>query len=727
MAPRAEATIAAAAPDVKAAQERVEALRTAVADARGAAEAELQRHAAATNLATEARVPLEAAEHEVQRLGAEARALGNLLRPDGSDLWPPLIDALKVEPGFEAALAAALGDDLNAPLDEAAPQHWRDLGLLASVPELPAGIALANFVDAPPHLARRLAFTAVVTEEEGRASQKALLPGQRLVSKRGDLWRWDGFSVSAEAPSQAALRLEQRNRLQALEQGLGESRTLRSSAFAIYSAAQAEAAELSELARGAERQLRMFESELIAAQDEAAKAARLAAERATRLAGLDAELRSLGTTQENARRAAHAAIEALNALPDASHLATRLAEAREIAADARSTVSDARAGLETMRREALARSQRLTVLAEDIARWSSRRGAAAQQIAELNNRLAEMTGELTALEAAPIDIAARRSRLQDAIDVAERARKEAADARAEAENLLAEADKFAKATDHALTEAREERAGAEARAESAAARLAELARRVRDELSATPAELAERAEIKAGAELPDAESAEKKVERLKAEREQLGGVNLRAEEEAHEQEQRLQSLTADRTDLDGAIQRLRRGIQTLNREGRERLLESFGKVNANFERLFKELFQGGEARLTFTESEDPLEAGLEILAKPPGKKLTTLSLLSGGEQALTAIALIFAVFLVNPAPICVLDEVDAPLDDANVDRFCRLLDEMTRMADTRYLIISHHALTMSRMDRLFGVTMAERGVSQLVSVSLSEAERVIAA
>ena len=217
------------------------------------------------------------------------------------------------------------------------------------------------------------------------------------------------------------------------------------------------------------------------------------------------------------------------------------------------------------------------------------------------------------------------------------------------------------------------------------------------------------------------------MEKLKAEREQLGGVNLRAETEAAEQEQRLEMLTADRADLEGAIERLRRGIQTLNREGRERLLQSFDKVNTNFERLFKELFQGGEARLTFTESEDPLEAGLEILARPPGKKLTTLSLLSGGEQALTAIALIFAVFLVNPAPICVLDEVDAPLDDANVDRFCRLLDEMTRLAETRYLIITHHALTMSRMDRLFGVTMMERGVSQLVSVSLAEAERVVAA
>jgi chromosome segregation protein len=206
----------------------------------------------------------------------------------------------------------------------------------------------------------------------------------------------------------------------------------------------------------------------------------------------------------------------------------------------------------------------------------------------------------------------------------------------------------------------------------------------------------------------------------------LGGVNLRAEEEAAEQEARMTTLTNDRDDLNGAIERLRRGIQSLNREGRERLLASFEKVNSNFQTLFTKLFEGGEARLTFTESEDPLEAGLEIFARPPGKRLQSLGLLSGGEQALTAMALIFAVFMVNPAPVCVLDEVDAPLDDANVERFCKMLDQIKEMSGTRFLVITHHALTMSRMDRLFGVTMAERGVSQLVSVSLAEAEKVAA-
>jgi chromosome segregation protein len=278
-----------------------------------------------------------------------------------------------------------------------------------------------------------------------------------------------------------------------------------------------------------------------------------------------------------------------------------------------------------------------------------------------------------------------------------------------------------------LAEAREERAACAARSDAALNRRDELERRVHDELNASPGDLAARAEADEQSQFRPIEEIERRVEKLKGEREQLGGVNLRVEEETQEQENRLQALTTERDDLDGAIQRLKRGIQTLNREGRERLLESFEKVGQNFERLFTELFQGGEARLTLVDSEEPLESGLEILARPPGKKLTTLSLLSGGEQALTAIALIFAVFLVNPAPICVLDEVDAPLDDANIDRFCRLLDEMRRITETRYLIITHHPLTMSRMDRLFGVTMAERGVSRLVSVSLAEADRVIAA
>jgi chromosome segregation protein len=726
--PRAAAEASAEElPDIEATEERAEAARVAAQAARSALASAEERLAEASDAEATARVPFESAEHEVQRLAAEARALANLLRPGVSDLWPPLIDSLKVQPGYEAALAAALGDELNAPLDEAAPHHWRHLGELDSPPPLPAGAPLADFVGAPLALSRRLALTGVVSVEDGRRYQSDLRPGQRLVSQRGDVWRWDGYTASADAPSQAAARLEQRNLLESLEEQLKLAKRIRDQARADHAAAHERSSAAAESVRAAARELRESEDAQLATQGESALAARAVAERTVRLASVEAEIKSLDQAGENARRTAQSAAEALSALPDANALSETLEHARGAAIEARGLSAEARSTLDALRNEVSMRGQRLSAIKDDSARWTGRRDAAARQIAALEERVAAMTQELGVVEAAPAEIAQRRIGLLDAISNADGARKTAADARAEAESRLAEADRAAKATDHALAEAREERAGSEARSESAAQRLDELRRRVRDELAVTPDELEERAELKGGAELPELEYAEKRVEKLKAEREQLGGVNLRAEAEAAEQEQRLQMLTADRSDLEGAIERLRRGIQTLNREGRERLLQSFDKVNTNFERLFKELFQGGEARLTFTESEDPLEAGLEILARPPGKKLTTLSLLSGGEQALTAIALIFAVFLVNPAPICVLDEVDAPLDDANVDRFCRLLDEMTRLAETRYLIITHHALTMSRMDRLFGVTMTERGVSQLVSVSLAEAERVVAA
>tara|TARA_R110000737_G_scaffold265649_1_gene273367 strand:+ start:363 stop:1130 length:768 start_codon:yes stop_codon:yes gene_type:complete len=251
------------------------------------------------------------------------------------------------------------------------------------------------------------------------------------------------------------------------------------------------------------------------------------------------------------------------------------------------------------------------------------------------------------------------------------------------------------------------------------------AERIAEAQEMTPKQLLESLDIEVE-KMPASEQIEADVNRLKRQREALGAVNLRAEEDAKEVREEHDTLVSEKADLEEAIRALRNGISGLNREGRERLLTAFEQVNSNFSLLFRHLFNGGEANLVLVESEDPLDAGLEIMCQPPGKKLSTLSLLSGGEQTLTAMALIFAVFLANPAPICVLDEVDAPLDDANVTRFCDLLDEMCRRTDTRFLIITHHAVTMARMDRLFGVTMQEQGVSQLVSVDLKKAEQMVA-
>jgi chromosome segregation protein len=311
--------------------------------------------------------------------------------------------------------------------------------------------------------------------------------------------------------------------------------------------------------------------------------------------------------------------------------------------------------------------------------------------------------------------------LSTEVERAEIARREAAERLAQGEATLAGADRDARAALEAASAAREELARAEERAEAAKRRLADVGREIREVLEIDPDGLTELAGLKPGAALPETSEIEATLERLRRERERLGAVNLRAEEELREVEAQHGKLTAERDDLNAAIHKLRLGIQSLNREARERLLASFITVNQHFQHLFAKLFGGGAAELKLIESDDPLEAGLEIFAKPPGKKPSTLSLLSGGEQALTALALIFAVFLTNPAPICVLDEVDAPLDDHNVERFCDLLDEMTKSTDTRFVIITHNPITMARMNRLFGVTMAERGVSQLVSVDLEAA------
>ncbi|HEY1614100.1 MAG TPA: chromosome segregation protein SMC [Rhizomicrobium sp.] len=719
---------AAQLPDVQVSTAEAEAARAHAAETRAARESARLLLGDAESSEAAARVPLEAAERESQRLGAEAKALADLLRPQGADLWPPLIDAVTVQSGYEAAFAAALGDDLESPLDEAAPSHWRDLGTARSFVSLPGEArALREFVKAPAALARRLAMTGVVAPERGQALQPLLQPGQRLVSPRGDLWRWDGYAMSADVPSAGALRLAQRNRLSALEDEITRAREHRAERFAHYSATRGHAEEARNAVRLAEQSEQRAQQAFNAAQDAAARAARLAAERSAQLASFEAEIRRLSAARDAAAEAARQAEEALTELGDGATLSESVTTAKGTAADARSAHIEARTTLESLRREGAARAERLGGLANERARWQSRKDAALQKMAELGSRLEELRGELAVLEAAPEALAEKRIALLDQIAGAEQARAHAADARATAESRLMAADRAAKIADAALGTAREERARAEAMAQSAEGRLVELRQRIRDELDIDPSELPARAEIAERDELPPLDHAEKRVEKLKQEREQLGGVNLRAEEEAAEHAQRLETMQTDRADLDGAIQRLRRGIQSLNREGRERLLESFEKVNTNFQLLFTKLFEGGEARLTFTESEDPLEAGLEIFARPPGKRLQSLSLLSGGEQALTALALIFAVFLVNPAPVCVLDEVDAPLDDANVERFCNLLDEMTRLTETRFLVITHHALTMSRMHRLFGVTMAERGVSQLVSVTLTEAEQVIAA
>jgi chromosome segregation protein len=413
-------------------------------------------------------------------------------------------------------------------------------------------------------------------------------------------------------------------------------------------------------------------------------------------------------------------------MPDLSERREKAQAQRGQLAESRGQFASLRAAHDRLLREAELRRERLQVAGDEAGTWTRRQEGARHQIDALTARESASVAESDRLQRRPGEIEAQRMTLLGVIAEAEQNRRAAADRLAEAEGAQSAASKALKEAEAALHEMREERVRLEGNLSQANAGLEALRHRARERLDCVPEEALALSQHDPSSEMPDRDAIESKLERLIRERENMGPVNLRAEAEAAELDQQITGLQTERSDLVAAIARLRQGIASLNREGRERLLAAFEHVNTHFEQLFVRLFGGGRAHLALTESEDPLEAGLEIMASPPGKRLQVLSLLSGGEQALTALALLFAVFLTNPAPICVLDEVDAPLDDANVDRFCNLVEEIAKSSQTRFLIITHHRLTMARMDRLFGVTMAERGISQLVSVDLQKAERLAA-
>jgi chromosome segregation protein len=699
--------------------------QAAVAEAEAAAVRAEAAHSAARQGLDAARGPLAEAERRAQRLDAEAKTLAKLLHIDTKNLWPAVIDDLTVDKGYEAALGAALGDDLEAPIDPSAPMRWAGAAVDPGDPALPDGAqALAEHVQAPPELARRLKQIGVIGREQAALLAVQLKPGQRLVSLEGDLWRWDGFSVSANAPTGAARRLAGKNRLADIEAELDGLRREVESKQAAVTAAEAEVAAAAAADSTTRERWRALQHEAHAARERHAEAERQMGRNATRLSALAEATARLTASRDEAAAARAEAERALAALPRAGEIEARLTGVRGEVEGQRARLAEVRAEAQALAREAEISARRLDSIASERSAWSTRHDGAAAQIETLNARVEEARTERAGLEDAPHLFEEKRRALIGEIETAEAARRGAADELALSENALAEADRAARAALEAMGLAREEAARAEERFQGANRRLADVGHEIREMLEVEPTEVAHLAGIEADKALPEVAAVEATLERLRRERERLGAVNLRAEEELTEVTTQHGSLSTERDDLVEAIKRLRQGIQNLNREARERLLSSFELVNNHFKHLFTELFGGGTAELQLIEHEDPLEAGLEIIAKPPGKKPATLSLLSGGEQALTALALIFAVFLTNPAPICVLDEVDAPLDDHNIERFCDLLDEMTRSTETRFVIITHNPITMARMNRLYGVTMAERGVSQLVSVDLEDAVKL---
>jgi chromosome segregation protein len=713
--------------DIAQAQEKLEAIEERQLEQEEAIEMAENKRQEARHTVQTALEHLREREAVLAKLEAEEDALAELLDPNDDKGGKPILDDMLVDAGYETALGAALGDDLSAPCANDAPLHWQKLDKLSSPQPLPHAIAaLSDFTTAPPELTRRLCQIGVVASvEEAQALHNQLQPGQRLVTKEGGMWRWDGFVALPGAPSAAAVRLKQKNRLSEIRNSWEEARAKADEAEERLEQAKQGEAQADEAEKTLREDMRQTTSQLSQARNHLSDLQNKLASLQAKLDTLDETLVRLEQEDLETGTLLNDCQNQLASLPQGNEGREQLALLREELADKRNLLMDHQSAYERVKRDSENRQRRLGEIAEELTSWKNRSERALRHIEDLKMRKEGLLEELETVSERPQEIEEKRQALFEAIERAEEKRRLCADKLAEAEGHLRDVDTHARQAEIELAQCREERVRHESHVTQGKQLCMALAERIRDRLDCKAEELAEIAEIQDGSEMPDLEAAEKRVDRLHRERDTMGPVNLRAETELTELSEQVETMTSERDDLLKAIEKLRQGISELNREGRDRLLKSFNEVNRHFQELFIRLFGGGQAHLELTDDDDPLQAGLEILASPPGKRMQILSLLSGGEQALTALALLFGVFLTNPAPICVLDEVDAPLDDANVDRFCTMLEEMSKGGETRFLVITHHRMTMARMSRLFGVTMTERGVSQLVSVDLQKAEELV--
>ncbi len=712
-----EAPLIAARDAAVATREAAEAEAAAATVAIGDAERRRDEAATARQAAESA---MAAAKAGLSALESEAKALVRAVEQGGSK--DRLLDKVKAAPGYERALAAALGDDLDAGMSAEAKRYWAGAQPVSGDPGLPAGTRpLAEHVQAPEALARRLAQIAVVETDDGAP----LAVGQRLVTLAGVLRRWDGY-VATEGGAAAAERLIRLNRLAEIEDLLPEAQaavtragedadTARAAVEAARAAADAARATLARAEQAARNAAR--EEDQANGQIE-----RLAARRGEMVERIGRANAETGEAQDEVRRGE----SAVAALPDGSATAQQVAALQSVNEAARSAVAHLKAESATIDRAIATDRERLSAAQAEAKGWRARAGEAARRIEEMAKRSEAAEKEAASLAKAPAALDAKIATQEESSRTLTAASETLLVEEREADTALRKSEAALAEAGEALAVVREARAGAVARAENQEQRRVEMGRISGERFECPPPVLPEKIGF-ASADVGDADTESARNDRLVLDRERIGPVNLIAEQELSELEAERTTSAAEREELGQAVNRLRGSIGSLNREGRQRLLAAFEAVDGHFRRLFTTLFNGGQAHLELVDSDDPLEAGLEIMAQPPGKKLSTLTLLSGGEQALTAVALIFGLFLTNPAPICVLDEVDAPLDDANIERFCDLLDVMVGETETRYLIVTHNAVTMSRMHRLFGVTMIERGVSRLVSVDLGGAEQLLAA
>ena len=625
---------------------------------------------------------------------------------------------------LQDAIGSVLGETILAPVksdnsDEQNISYWKEITTKFEE-KLPKGaIPIISKIKKNSILDIVLIGIGIVENEKTALKlQKELSFGQALTTLKGGLWRWDGYVQPLGVQNSYSERLQQITKLRNLQDELPSKEKEEVTVVNEINQNELELKKYFGTTKEIESKINLLNNELNDTK--------------LSISSLDSKINSsniLLKEHQNILDTSQKELVDLETLSKKSlNLPTLLADELKIrnAADqCRNQLTDAMAAEQQIRNQESYQQRNLMQINNQKNDWENRKDEAETRIKSLKERLDSLKEDKSRLEKLPDNFVEKANELNIKIETAKQKRNLAADKLVQTETLLNEAEKSEKSSEQNLASFREDMIKVEAALNLASTKIENIEDRVYEKLRVKSKQLKEIVNISDNEELNTSiETLEKTVQRLLNERESLGAVNLRAEEEIYEIRQKIELMSKERVDLELAIEKLKCGIFELNKEGRQRLKDSFELVNKNFKDLFKELFGGGDAELKLVGDDDPLKAGLEILASPPGKKMQLLSLLSGGEQALTAISLIFSVFLCNPAPICILDEVDAALDDSNVSRFCNLLDKIVDETETYFLVVTHHRLTMAKMNRLFGVTMEQKGISRLVSVDLEQANKI---
>jgi chromosome segregation protein len=674
----------------------------------------------------QAREEMMNAEAITNKLSAQIKGLAEIVERTQVKGTAKNLEKITVSIGFEKAFGAVFGDDLSFDDNVSQPCFWQTLqGNHSHITVLSQTEPLNKYVKVPEFLQCAINRVGVVDSDKGHDLQKHLPAGGMLVSKCGKLWRSDGFVALEKSGSAAAIMLEQRNKLAELRKEYADSETVTQDKKNYFNVIVEQKKTLQHQHQQLQNHVRDCEKHLATAEKKIYEAENNLKLKQASLANIIERQEMVEKELSDSDKALQSALSDLEKITGTDDLKTKSEELKGKVTDKRMALADMRALLETKKRAGQERLGRIKTLKKDLSEWTSRYDNAAKRMADAVKKLQNIDDDLNFAKKQPSHIEDKQKNSLENLSLAQQRHAHAEEKSLSLEGSLSVVSKNLRQLQTEISKNREIMVRQESHLGIAQTKEADILLQITEKVNATPDNLRHELEFDESQTYPEIFVLEEECKNFNRQRDASGAVNLLAEQELTEVESESLVMITEKNDLHQAIQKLNAAIKDINKEGREKILIAFEHVNENFQHLFKHLFSGGTAELKLVESDDPLEAGLEIMAQPPGKKTASLSLLSGGEQALTCMALIFAVFLTNPSPICVLDEVDAPLDDANVERYCNLINEMTNVTDTRFLVITHHSLTMARTDRLFGVTMAERGVSQLVSVDLKSAERLL--